>query len=77
HFEQKKSIYKKIVLRNERIVGVIFVGDIERAGIYTGLIKDKVDTSSFKEHFLKEDFGLISLPKEYRKHLVAGEAATI
>jgi NAD(P)H-nitrite reductase large subunit len=77
HFEQKKSIYKKIVLRNERIVGVIFVGDIERAGIYTGLIKDKVDTSSFKEHFLREDFGLISLPKEYRKHLVAGETAII
>ena len=77
YFAQEKSIYKKIVLRNERIVGTIFVGDIERAGIYTGLIRDKVDTSSFREHLLKEDFGLISLPKEYRKHLVVGEAAII
>lgn len=75
--EQKKFIYKKIVLRNERIVGAIFIGNIERAGIYTGLIKDKVDISSFKEHLLKEDFGLINLPKEYRKHLVAEEAAII
>lgn len=77
HFEQKKSIYKKIVLRDRKITGAIFIGDIERAGIYTGLIKDRVDTSSFKEHLLKEDFGLISLPEKYRKHLVAAEAAII
>jgi len=55
-------------LKNNRIVG-----DIERAGIYTALIKDKVDdATSFREHLLKEEFGLISLPKEYRKHLVTG-----
>jgi len=77
YLEQEKSIYKKIVLKDNKIVGTIFVGDIERAGIYTGLIKDKIDVSSFKEHLLREDFGLISLPKEYRKHLVAGEIAVI
>jgi len=77
HFDQNKSIYKKVILKGNRIVGAIFVGDIERAGIYTGLIKDKVDVTAFKEHLLKEDFGLISLPKEYRKHLVSGEVAVI
>lgn len=54
-------------MKNNRIVD-----DIERAGIYTGLIKDKVDATSFKEHLLKEEFGSISLPKEYRKHPVTG-----
>ena len=77
YFAPEKSIYKKIVIKNKRIIGVIFVGDIERAGIYTILIKDKVDTSGFKENLLKEDFGLISLPKEYRKHLVTGEVAIL
>lgn len=77
HFEPEKSIYKKIVLRNEKIVGAIFIGDIKRAGIYTGLIRDRIDVSSFKEHLLKEDFGLISLPKEYRKHLVTADAAIL
>ena len=77
YFAPEKSIYKKIVIKNKRIIGVIFVGDIERAGIYTSLIKDKVDTSDFKENLLKEDFGLISLPKEYRKHLVTGEVAIL
>ena len=73
----EKSIYKRIVLKNKRIIGAIFIGDIERAGIYTGLIKDKVDVTSFEENLLKEDFGLINLPKEYRKHLVTGEVAII
>ncbi len=64
--------YKKIVLKDNRIVGAIFINDIDRAGIITGLIKDEVEVSSFKDHLMREDFGLISLPKEYRKHLVTG-----
>ena len=71
------AVYKKIVLKNDRIVGVIFVGSIERAGIYIGLIKDKVDTTSFRESLLRDDFGLICLPRDYRKHLVVGEHAII
>ncbi len=77
YYQRTKSVYKKIVLKDNRIIGAIFVGDIERAGIYTGLIKDKIDISGFKEHLLKDDFGLVSLPKELRKHLVAAEAAII
>lgn len=77
HFEPNKSVYKKIVIENKRIIGAIFVGDIERSGIYTGLIKEKVDVHSFKEQLLKEDFGLINLPKSYRKHLILSEVAII
>ncbi len=77
YYNKEKSKYKKVVLREGKIVGTIFVGDIERAGIYTGLIKDKVDVSSFKEQLLKEDFGLVSLPKDYRKHLITAEAVII
>ncbi|MFH1310404.1 MAG: FAD-dependent oxidoreductase [Candidatus Omnitrophota bacterium] len=84
----KESIYRKIVLKENRIVGVIFMGKIERAGIYIGLIKEAVNLascffsesgSSFskKEYFLKDNFGLISLPQEYRKYLVSGEVAII
>ncbi|MFC1631286.1 NAD(P)/FAD-dependent oxidoreductase [Candidatus Omnitrophota bacterium] len=76
-FAPEKSVYKKIVLMDNRIIGVIFVGEIERAGIYTGLIKDKVDASGFKDSLLSDDFGLVSLPKEYRKHLVGEEVAMI
>ncbi|MBS7649999.1 MAG: FAD-dependent oxidoreductase [Candidatus Bathyarchaeia archaeon] len=72
YYNDEKQVYKKIVLKENNIVGAIFINNIDRAGIYRNLIIDKVDISSFKEHILKEDFGLISLPKEYRKHLVSG-----
>jgi NAD(P)H-nitrite reductase large subunit len=71
--DRKKETYKKIILRDGVIVGTIFVGDIDRAGIYTGLIREKINVNEFKDILLREDFGLISLPREYRKHLVRGE----
>lgn len=69
--------YRKIVLKDNRIVGAIFVGRIDRAGIVTGLVREKVDVSSFKELLLTEAFGLISLPAEYRKHVVAGQGIEV
>jgi NAD(P)H-nitrite reductase large subunit len=69
--------YRKIVLKDNRIVGVIFIGDIDRAGIFTGLVKNRVDASQFKDLLLTDDFGLISLPREYRKHMVSGEGVVL
>jgi NAD(P)H-nitrite reductase large subunit len=74
---EKKGIYKKLVLRDDRIVGALFVGDISRAGVYTGLIKEAVKTGELKGHLLKENFGLIHLPKDYRKHYVIGEGIEV
>lgn len=76
-FDEKKPKYKKIIIKDGKIKGALFVGVIDRAGIYTSLIKDKIDTSNFKENLLKENFGLINLPKEYRKHLVTGGAPIV
>jgi len=70
--DEDEGTYKKLVLQNDRIVGAIFIGDIERAGIFTGLIKEKVDVADFKDVLLSDDFGLLSLPADYRKHVVSG-----
>lgn len=75
--QEEKSLYKKLVLENNRLIGAILVGKIDRAGIYTGLIKERVDIASYKEYLLREDFGLLSLPKEYRKHLVTGQGIEV
>jgi NAD(P)H-nitrite reductase large subunit len=75
--EEERNYYRKIVLKENRIVGAIFMGNIERAGIFSGLIKDKVDVSSFKQDLLSDEFGLLVLPKEYRKHLVIGEGIEV
>lgn len=63
----KEKTYKKIVLKENIIVGAIFVGAIERAGVITGLIKDKTNVKNLKEELLEDNFGLISFPKELRK----------
>jgi NAD(P)H-nitrite reductase large subunit len=73
----KHRIYKKLVLEDNKIIGLVFVNDIDRAGIYVGLLKEKVDVTSFKSQLLKDSFGLISLPDDYRKHLVEGPGIEI
>lgn len=69
--------YKRLVLRDNRIVGALFAGDIDRAGIITGLIRDGIDVSGVKDLLLTDQFGLISLPAEYRKHVVKGEGIVV
>jgi NAD(P)H-nitrite reductase large subunit len=76
-YDRKNLTYRKLVLRDHRLVGAICVGDIGRAGIYTGLIRDQADVSPFKDHLLSGDFGLISLPQAYRKHMVVGEGIEV
>ena len=76
-FNPKKNIYKKVVIKNNKIIGVILVGNIERAGIYAGLIRNQIDISSVKENISKEDFGIIHLPADYKKHLVVGEGIEV
>jgi NAD(P)H-nitrite reductase large subunit len=64
--------YRRMFIRDGRIVGAVFVGDIERAGIITGLIRQGIDVSGFREKLIQRDLGLLSLPKQYRKHIVSG-----
>jgi len=73
----EKGFYRKILVRQNRVIGYIFIGSIERSGIYTGLIKEKVDVTAFKDKLLEEDFGLVYLPSDYQKHLVSGEGVEV
>lgn len=62
----RDKVYKKIVLKGDYIVGGVFVGDIDRAGIITGLIKDKVNVKAFKQYLLSDDFGYAVFPESLR-----------
>jgi NAD(P)H-nitrite reductase large subunit len=76
-YEREATVYRKLVLRDNRLVGAICIGNIDRAGIYTGLIRDQADVGPFKKHLLSGNFGLISLPRAYRKHMVVGEGIEV
>ncbi len=76
-FKKDQKTYKKIIIKDNKIIGAKLIGNIERAGIYHGLIKNKIDISSVKDMILREDFGIIQLPSEYKKHLVIGEGIEV
>ncbi len=58
------GVYQKLVLRNNVVVGMVCIGDIEKSGIFFSLMRDRVNVGDFKQALLTEDFGLVSLPRE-------------
>lgn len=61
--------YRKVVLKDNRLVGAVLVGNVDRAGIFSGLIREKLDMAPFKESLLNPDFGFINLSKDIRSRL--------
>ncbi len=70
HIPEKKT-YRKIVLRNHRLVGAVLVGQIQRAGILTGLLANQIDVEGFEDQLLKDDFGFARMPGEVRKKILS------
>ncbi len=70
--DEENGVYRKIVLRKDRVIGAIFIGKVDRAGIFTGLIRSKLDVGLLKHLLLSDEFGLLSLPSDYRAHMVRG-----
>lgn len=70
--DEEKKIYEKIVIRDNRLIGMILMNKIERGGIFLGLMRAGINVSSFKEELLSDDFGLISLPEELRRGICTG-----
>lgn len=64
--ESDKMAYKKVVLKDDVIVGSVFVNSIDRSGIITDLIKNKVNVRRFKSKLLNDDFGYVFFPKKER-----------
>jgi len=67
--QPEKTVYKKILLKDDVIVGFIFLGDIEKAGILFHLMKNHVNVGEIKEKLLSENFGIVTLPESLRQKL--------
>jgi len=71
---KNETSYQKIILKKDRIVGMVFVGEIEKSGMIFGLMRDQVDVGEFKQRLLNSDFGLASLPRDkWRERIEASE----
>jgi NAD(P)H-nitrite reductase large subunit len=71
--EPERRLYKKLVLKDNVIVGMTFVNDIERAGVLFHLMKNRVNVKKIKHELLREDFGIATLPHSLRKKVYPGE----
>jgi NAD(P)H-nitrite reductase large subunit len=72
-YDAEKNVYKKLVLKDNVIVGMTFLGDIERAGVLFYLIKNRINVKKFKQELLSESFGLATLPTSLRNKMSIGE----
>ncbi|MCL5876620.1 MAG: FAD-dependent oxidoreductase [Candidatus Bathyarchaeota archaeon] len=66
-FERK--VYKKLVLRNNVIVGMTMVNCIERAGVIFYLLKNGINIKKFKDQLLVDSFCLATLPASLQKKM--------
>jgi NAD(P)H-nitrite reductase large subunit len=67
------NVYRKIVLKDNAIVGVTLVNAIENAGVLFHLMKNRVNVKKFKQELLSDDFCLATLPRSLRRKLYPGE----
>ncbi len=66
--DKKNNVYRKMVLKDDRLIGFILIGAVDRAGIYTGLIRERIDVGPFKRRLLESDFGVIDFPRDLRSY---------
>ncbi len=67
---------RRIVLKDGRVVGLAFTGNVEKSGIIHSLMKQQVDVSAFKKELVAPDFGLASLPRDVWERQLAGSSAS-
>jgi len=67
-----KGNYRLICSDNDYLKGFILIGDVERAGIYTNLIKDKIPLNSLNFDVIKDKPGLLAFNKSDRIKKLAG-----
>jgi NAD(P)H-nitrite reductase large subunit len=65
----ENSSYKKLVLRNNIIVGMTLVNCIERAGVLFYLMKNLINIKKIKKQLLSDDFGLANLPVSLQRKM--------
>ncbi|MCE5198030.1 MAG: FAD-dependent oxidoreductase [Armatimonadota bacterium] len=56
--------YRKIVTRESKLVGMLISGDVERAGLMTGMMRAGVSVEGMEQDLLDGKLGLICLPKD-------------
>ena len=64
--------YKKLITNDDFLIGMILIGNVERAGIYTSLIREKTPLCSIDFELIKEKPQLMAFSKMERLRKLGG-----
>ena len=63
---------KKLFVKDNRLVGFIILGDVNKVGIYTSLIRNKTPIDTIDFEILKKDLSLLPFYSDYRSNVLGG-----
>lgn len=72
YFEADGENYKKLFYSNNKLNGFILIGNIEKAGIYTALIREKTPLDTLDFELICKKPGLMAFSKETRAEKLGG-----
>ena len=70
--EKDNSTLKRLFTKNGFLTGFILIGQIERAGIYTSLIREQTPLHTINFEILKREPALIAFCEENRRKKLGG-----
>lgn len=69
--EDTETSYKKLFVKDGRLVGYMLIGDVHRAGIYTDLIRKKTPLASLDYDMLRKEPQLLAFSRTSRDAMLA------
>lgn len=67
---EEKGAYAKVILKDDIIRGLIMAGNVQRAGLYLGLMRSEVRTTAFRDQLLRDEFSAADLGPETREEIM-------
>lgn len=55
--KRKDNIYKKLIFKDEFLVGAVLVGDIRESGVFSRIIRERLPCRVMEERMLEDNFG--------------------
>ena len=72
YLEQDEDHYKLLVARDNHLVGFIMIGDVDRAGIYTSLIREQTPLDTIDFDLIREKPQLMAFSRAERAKKLGG-----
>ena len=72
YVDEGENTYKKLVFRDNMLKGYILMGDVARAGIYTSMIKERIDLGEVDIEMLKDKPQMMMFGKARRSEKLGG-----